>query len=84
MLYLSDVLQLVIDGLYNSPLSGQQLVRHAHHSPIHVALELRYQLDTVNNEAQEEFLPDISLVPDKHSVRELHKCLVVKHLSAGI
>ncbi len=30
MLYLRDVLQLVIDGFYDSPLSGQQPVRHTH------------------------------------------------------
>ncbi len=81
MLHLSDVLEFVVDGLYDSPLSGQQPVRHAHHSPLHVALELRYQLDAVNKEALEEVLPDISLVPDKLSVQEIHKCLVVKRLS---
>ena len=80
MLHLSDILQLVIDSLYDSPLSCQQPVRQAHHSPLHVALELRYQLNAVNKEALEEFLPHISLVPDKLPVEELHKCLVVKRL----
>ena len=37
-------------------LSGKQPVRHAHGGPFYVALELRYQLDAVN-EALEQFLP---------------------------
>ena len=78
---LCDVLQFVIDGLYDSPLSGQQSVRHAHQCAFHVTLELCYQLDTVNEEALEKFLANISFVPNKLAIQEFHEGLVLKRLA---
>jgi len=81
MLDLCDVLQFVIDGLYDSPLSSQQSVRHAHQCPFHVAFEFCYQLDAVNEEALEEFLANISFVPNKLAIQEFHEGLVLKRLA---
>ena len=81
MLYLRDILQLVVDCLYDGPLSGKQPVGHAHDGSLHVALELRYQLDAVNEEALEQFLAYVSLVSDEFPVEEFHKGLVVERLA---
>lgn len=81
MFYLCDVFQLIIDSLNNSPLPGKQSVRHTHDCALHVALELCYQLYTIDEEALEQFLADISFVSDKFPVQEFHKSLVLKRLS---
>ena len=60
MLHLRDILQLVVDSLNDGPLSGKQPVRHTHDGSLHVALELRYELDAVNEEALEHFLANVS------------------------
>lgn len=65
MLYLSNVLQLVINGLYNGTIPCGQSVRHRHKGTFHVALEFGCQLYAVDEETAEESLADISLVPDK-------------------
>ena len=81
MLHLRDILQLVVDSLNDGPLSGKQPVRHTHDGSLHVALELRYELDAVNEEALEQFLANVSFIPDEFSVEEFHKRLVVKRFS---
>ena len=81
MLHLRDVLQLVIDGLNNSPLPREQPVGHRHKGALHVALEFGYQLYAVDEEPLEEFLADIPLVPDEFPIEELHKRPVLKRPS---
>ena len=81
MLNLSDILQFIIDGFDNGPFSCQQPVGHAHDGSLHVALQFRYQLDSVNEQPLEELLADVSLVTNKFSVEELHESLVVKGLA---
>ena len=80
MLNLSDILQFIIDGFDNGPFPCQQPVRHAHDGSLHVALQLRYQLDSVNEQPLEELLADVSLVTDEPAVEELHESLVAKRL----
>ena len=53
----------------------------SHDGSLHVALQLRYQLDSVNEQPLEEFLADVSLVTDEPAVEELHESLVVKRLA---
>ena len=81
MLGLGDVLEFIIDGLYNSPLPGQQSVRHSHQRPFHVALEFCYQLDAVNEEALEEFLANISFVSNELAIKEFYEGPVLKRLA---
>ena len=81
MLHLCDILQLVIDSLNDGPLSDKQPVRHIHDGSLHVAFELRDELDAVNEEALEQFLAYVSFIPDEFSVEEFHKRLVVKRLA---
>ena len=81
MLDLGDVLEFIIDGLYDSPLSSQQSVRHTHQCPFHVAFEFCYQLDAVNEEALEEFLANISFVSNELAIQEFYEGLVLKRLA---
>ena len=81
MLHLCNVLQLIIDGFNDGTFPGQQPVRHAHVGSLHVALQLRYQLDSVNEQPLEELLADVSLVTDELAIKELHESLVVKRLA---
>ena len=81
MLHLSDVLQFVIDGFDNGSLSCQQSVRHAHDGSLHIALEFRYQLYAIDKKPLEEFLSDISLVPNELTVQEFYERLVSKRLA---
>ena len=81
MFHLCDILQLVVDSLNDGPFSGKQSVRHTHDGSFHVAFELRYQLDAVNEEALEQFLSNVSFISDEFSVEEFHKRLVVKRLA---
>ena len=81
MLHLCDILQLVVNRLYDGPLSGKQPVGHTHNGSLHVALEPRYELDAVNEEAFEQFLAYVSLVSDEFPVEEFHKGLVVERLA---
>ena len=81
MLHLCDILQLVVDCLNDGSLSGKQPVRHTHDGSLHVAFELRYELDAVNEEALEQFLAIVSFIPDEFSVEEFHKRLVVNQLA---
>ena len=81
MLNLSDILQFIIDGFNDGTFPCQQPVRHAHDGSLHVALQLRYQLDSVNEQPLEELLADVSLVTDELAVEELHESLVVKRLA---
>ncbi len=53
--HLSNVLQLIVDGFDYSTLSKKHLVRNAHYCPFHVALELGYQLDSINEQSAEQF-----------------------------
>ena len=81
MLGLGDVLEFIIDGLYDSPLSGQQSVRHTHQCAFHVTFELCNQLDAVNEESLEEFLANISFVSNEFAIQEFHEGLVLKWLA---
>ena len=66
MLYLSDILEFVINGLYNGSFPCQQSVRHGHQSAFHVALQFCDQLNTVNKQTLEQFFADIAFVSDKN------------------
>ena len=81
MLHLCNVLQLIVDGFNDGTFPCQQPVRHAHDGSLHVALQFRYQLDSVNEQPLEELLADVSLVTDELAVEELHESLVVKRLA---
>ena len=65
MLNLCHVLQLVVDSLNQSPLAQKDSVRYGHDLALHIALQLRYQLDAVHKEFGEELLTDIPLVSDQ-------------------
>ena len=80
VLDLCDVLQLVIDGLYDGPLPEQQFVRDAHQRAFHVVPQLRDELYAVDVKPFKEVLADISLVRDEFPVDELHESLVFERL----
>lgn len=65
MLNLCHVLQLVVDGLNQSPLAQKDSVRYCHDLALHIALKFGYQLNAVHEEFGEEVLADISLVSDQ-------------------
>lgn len=73
MLHLRNVLQLIVDGLYDSPFPEKQLVGHAHQRSFHIALQLRYQLYPVHKKPLEELFLYIPFVSDKLPIYKLHK-----------
>ena len=78
---LGDVLEFIIYGLDDSPLSQQNLVVHIHQSALHVVPELCYQLDSIGEEATEQVLADVSLVTDKLAEEVVNEGLVPERLS---
>ena len=80
MLYLSNILQLIIDGFDDGPLSKQELVGNAHQGTLHVVLQFGYQLYPVHKETLKQILADISFVTDKFAIEHFHECLVVQWL----
>ena len=67
MFYLADVLQLVVDSLYNRPLPQQNLVIEVHQRVLHVPLELSYELDVIDKEHLKEVLANVSPVGEELS-----------------
>ncbi len=57
MFHLCDVFQFIIYGFNDSPLPKQQSVRHAHQSPLHVALSLVTSCMPSTNSRWNRFLP---------------------------
>ena len=80
VLHLCDVLQFVIDCLYNCPLYEQHSVQHRHQRPLHVVLQLGNELYSVHKEFPEELLADVSFVTDKFAVKEFIECLILQWL----
>lgn len=79
--YLYDVLQIVVNSLYNESLPSQQPVGHRHDGTSHIVLQFGYQLYAIDEEPLEEFLDDISLVSDKLAIEQFHKRFVVKRFT---
>ena len=77
VLYLADVLQLVVDGLDDSPFPKQYLVIEVHQRVLHVPLELSYQLDVIDKEHLEEFLADVFPVGEEFFEGSLGEPLVL-------
>lgn len=71
VLHLCNVLQLIIDCLYDSPLPEQHPVRYRHQRTLHVALEFVDELYSVHKEFLEKPLADVSLVADQLAVKEM-------------
>ena len=67
VLDLRDILQLIVDGLDQSPLAQENFVRDCHKLAFHVALKLCYLLDAVHEKSGEEVPADVSLVSDQIS-----------------
>lgn len=65
MLHLRDVLQLVVDALYDGALVEQDLVGDAHQGVLHVVLHLGYQLDAVDEQPLEEVAADVALLVNR-------------------
>lgn len=80
MLQPSNVLQLIIDGFDDGPLSKQKLVGNAHQGTLHVVLQFGYQLYPVHKETLKQILADISFVTEKFAIEDFHECLVVQWL----
>ena len=59
---LCDILQLIIERLYQGAFSEQDFVRYAHQRVLHVILHFGYQLYAIKKEILEQGLPDILLV----------------------
>lgn len=76
VLDLRDILQLIVDGLDQCPLAQENFVGDCHKLAFHVALQLRYQLDSVHEKSGEEVLADVSLVPDQLSENPLDEGFV--------
>ena len=65
MLQLRDVLEFVIDRLYDRPFAEQYLVGDAHQAVLHVVLHLGYQLDAVDEQFLEQLFRYVSFVTDQ-------------------
>ena len=78
MLNLSNVLQLVIHSLNDSPLPEKQFVGYGHQSPFHIAFELRNKLYAVHKEPFEKMLANVPLVSDELSIYEFYKGFIFK------
>ena len=81
MLHLRDVLQLVVDALYDGALAEQDLVGDAHQGVLHVVLHLGYQLDAVDEQPLEEVAADVALVTDKAAADGFDEALAVERRS---
>ena len=80
VLYLRDVLQFIIYSFDDCPLAQENLVRDAHHSTFHVALEFCDELYAINEEFLEEILADVSLVSDELVKDLLNEALILQRL----
>ena len=65
---LCDILQFIIDRLYQGAFSEQDFVRYAHQRVLHVILHFGYQLYAVKKKILEQGLPDIPLVRAKFTL----------------
>ncbi len=81
MFHLGNVLEFIVYGFYDSPLSQQNPVRDFHDCAFHVASEFCYKLYPVHEQPLEKMLADVSLVPDEFPVYEIHKILVFQWLA---
>ena len=81
VLNLGHVLQFVVDGLNQGPLAQKDSVRYGHDLSLHIALQLRNQLDAVHEELGEEILADVPLVADKFSEDLLDEGFVPQRLA---
>ena len=81
VLDLRDVLQLVVDCLYQGPLAQENFVRDSHKLSLHVALQLCYQLDAVHEKSGEEVLADVPFVTDQLAEDPLDEGSVPERLS---
>ena len=68
MLDLCDVLQLIVDSLYNCTFPQKNFIRNAHYGTLHVAFQFGYQLDSIDKQSAEQFLTDIPLVSNQFPV----------------
>ena len=73
MFDLRHVLQFIVDALYDGSLAQQHLVRDRHQRVLHSVLQLRYQLDSVDEQPAEQLLSDISSVTHQLSVDVLNE-----------
>lgn len=62
VLYLTYVLQFIIDGFDDGPLAQHNLVVEVHERVLHVLPDFSDEMDVINEEPLEEFLRDISPV----------------------
>ena len=76
MINLSNVLQFVIHGLYYSPLPEKQFVGYGHQCSLHVALQFRYKLYAIHEQALEKVLADIPFVSDQLAIYEFYEGFV--------
>ena len=78
MLNLTDVLQLVIDGLYDRPLPEEDFVVEVHQRVLHVPFDLRNQVYVVNKQHLKEVLADVSPVCKEFSEEPVGKFFVLQ------
>lgn len=81
MLYLSDVLQLVVDGLYDGPLSQQDLVLRAHEHVPHVVAHACDELYAVDEQQLEKGPADISPISAEFALDVLQIAAVPQRLA---
>ena len=77
MLNLSNILQLVIHSLYDSPLPEKQFVGHGHQSTLHVAFEFRDKLYAIHKKSFEKVLANVPFVTDELSIYEFDKSFIL-------
>ena len=81
VLYLSDVPQLVVDGLYDGPLSQQDLVLRAHEHVPHVVAHACDELYAVDEQQLEKGPADISPVSAEFALDALQIAPVPQRLA---
>ena len=81
VLYLSDVLQLVVDGLYDGPLSQQDLVFRAHEHVPHVVAHACDELYAVDEQQLEKGPADISPISAEFALDVLQIAPVPQRLA---
>ena len=81
MLNLADILELIVDRLYDGAFPEDDFVMQTHQRVLHVFLNFGYQVYIIHEELFKEVLADISSVSEEFSEQTVSKPLVFQWLA---
>lgn len=81
MLNMTDILELIVDSLYDRSLAEHDFVMKVHERVLHVLLDFCDQVYVIHEKAFEEILADITPVGKDLSEKSLRKFLVFQRLT---